>query len=103
MRIRYWLALAVLAGALAYYGHARDLSGRLAAYRQRRQHVEALRDQLHDKELEKISLERRVKHLESDPVEIEAAIRDAEKKVRDGETIYRIERSAPNGAAPVVP
>ena len=90
----------MLLGALAYYGHVRDLSGRFAAYRQRGQQVETLRDRLREKEMGKASLERRVHDLESDPVEIEAAIREAEKKVRQGETIYRIERSAPEGAPP---
>lgn len=101
VRLRYWLALATLIGAVAYYGHVRDLPGRFAEYQQRRQQVEALRDELHAKEMEKASLERRVQDLESDPVEIEAAIREAEKKVRQNETIYRIERSAPGGAAVV--
>lgn len=103
VRLRYWLALATLLGALAYYGHVRDLPGRFAAYQERSRQVDALRDELRDKEMEKASLERRVADLESDPVEIEAAIREAEKKVRQGETIYRIERRAPDGAAVVSP
>lgn len=101
--MRYWLALALLVGALAYYGHARDLSGRFAAYRERNQQMEALRDELRKKEMERALLERRVADLESDPIEIEAAIREAEKKVREGETIYRIQRSAPHGAVTVAP
>ncbi len=92
MNVRYWMALAVLVGAVAYYGHARDLRGRFAAYREREQSVNVLRDQLVEKERQKVSLERRVHDLESDPVEIEAAIREAEKKVREGETIYRLKR-----------
>jgi cell division protein FtsB len=92
VKVRYWLGLIILGGAVLYYAQARDLQGRLVHHQERQQQVETLRGQLQDKEQQKTALERRVHGLKSDPVEIEAAIREAEQKVREGETIYRIER-----------
>lgn len=87
----YWLALLVLLGLTAVYVSQRDLEGLYLQYRQSGQQVEVLRqkaDALNEKEAR---LKERVDHLESDPIEMEAAIRQRKNLVRPGETVYRVE------------
>ena len=98
--IRYWLALVVLAGLTAAYVHHRDLAGRYEEFKQSEQRVRALHEERRALEAERGSLERRVQHLDGDPVELEATIRRNRNMVRDGETIFRIEEVEPEHAWP---
>jgi len=85
--------------ALAYAAR-RDLRGRYAAHqqsedtvRQAGQQVEMLEEQLHQSR-------QRVEDLSTDPVEMEAAIRRIKRRVREGETVYRVEEAPAPEAQP---
>jgi len=87
----YWLSLALLLGGAAAYVYYANLDGLWAAHQQSERHVQALRHELTGLEQREDGLRRRVEHLESDPVEMEAAIRQRKNLVRPGETVYRVE------------
>ena len=90
-RAWYWLALLVLLGLTALYVSQRDLEGLYLQYRQSGQQVEVLRQKANTLKEKEARLKERVNHLESDPIEMEAAIRQRKNLVRPGETVYRVE------------
>lgn len=97
--IRYLLALGLaIVLALAYIAH-RDLFGRYEEYQQGEAAVEAAQKKSQDLEEELRQLDERVKALNQNSLEMEAAIRRIKRLVRDGETVYRLEE-APETAAP---
>jgi len=85
------LALLVLLGLTALYVSQRDLEGLYLQYRQSGQQVEVLRQKANTLKEKEARLKERVNHLESDPIEMEAAIRQRKNLVRPGETVYRVE------------
>jgi cell division protein FtsB len=89
--IFYLLALLALVGGLVYYVHERDLESLHVQYQQTGQQVEALRKQVENRKIEEKRLQQRARDLQSDPVEMEAAIRQRKNLVRKGETVYRVE------------
>lgn len=88
---KYWLALALLVTLLFAYAHQRDLPGRRLEHQRSRQAVTELGRQLETLHEREGHLRQRVKRLDTDPVEMEAAIRRNKNLVRKGETVYRIE------------
>ena len=90
-RTWYWLALAVVVGLLFVYAQRRDLPGVYGDYLKSDEQVQELEDRLPELEAEKEALERSVDYLGGDALELEAAIRERQGLVRDGETIYVIE------------
>ncbi|MEK7794993.1 MAG: septum formation initiator family protein [Candidatus Hydrogenedentota bacterium] len=95
MRIRtgmwYWLALAFILGAVVFYAQQHDVFGLYDQYQESERAVQELDERLSAATAEEAVSREHVEHLERDPLEIEAAIRDGKGLVRDGETIYRVE------------
>ena len=87
----YWLALALMLGAVAFYAQQRDVFGLYDQYQESERAVRDLDAQLTAAKAEEAASRKRVEHLERDPLEIEAAIRNGKGLVREGETIYRVE------------
>ena len=96
MRARdfYWLALVAIAGLLIVYVQRRDLSGVYRDYLKSEEQIQELEHHLPELEAEKDRLERSVDFLGGDALELEAAIRERQGLVRDGETVYIIEPPA---------
>ena len=90
----YWLALVAVIGLLAVYAQRRDLPGVYRDYLKSEDRVRDLEDRMPGLEAEKLRLERSVDYLAGDPLELEAAIREGQGLVRDGETVYVIEMPA---------
>lgn len=111
----YWLALAVVFGLVAAYTQRRDFYGLHENYRDSQEHVQSLVIQRDRLVQEEETLDKRVKNLDSDPLEMEAAIRRSKGLVREGETVYRVElpeeasqqedlfERGPNERTPAVP
>lgn len=94
-RDRVWFVLAlVLATSLTlWYVGGRKLVERYSRHQQIQQQTQAAKGQVRQLEKEIDNTRRRIEHLGSDPVEIEAAIRRSKDLVREGEKIYRIEKA----------
>lgn len=90
-RSGYWLALVAVAVLVFAYAQRRDLPGIYEDYLDSEEKIQALEDTLPELEAEKKQLERSVDYLGGDALELEAAIRERQGLVRDGETIYVIE------------
>ena len=88
---RYFLVVLVAVLLAMLYAGRRNLLGRYIEHERRQEQVDAARRQCEDLRREIDASGRRVTHLESDPTEIEAAIRRSKDRVREGEKIYRIE------------
>ena len=95
--IRYWLALIAMIGACAWYVWHQDLPGRYEEYQQSEQEVRQLHEQWRAHQERRDALEERIRSLERDPVELEAAIRRSRRMVREGETVYRVELPGESG------
>ena len=87
----YLLALLVVVAVLSIYAQRRDLPGLYMNWQASESQVQALHEQVDGLEKQTTTLEQRVEYLNSDPVELEAAIRNGKRLVREGETVYRIE------------
>ena len=95
--IGYWLALSATVGACALYVWHQDLPGRFEEYQQSEQEVRELRNEWRAHQERRDALEERIRGLEHDPVELEAAIRRTRRMVREGETVYRVELPEESG------
>lgn len=96
-RVWYW-ALVGLAGVLTVlYAEHRSLISRCFEYNAGVRQVQQTEQNLLKLGQEVASFSDRVKHLGSDPFELEAAGRSSKDLVRDGETIYRIQVPAEQG------
>ncbi|HOT51236.1 MAG TPA: septum formation initiator family protein, partial [Candidatus Hydrogenedentes bacterium] len=82
-----------------WYMSERRLVERYSGHQQMQQQTQAAKEQIQRLEKEIENTRRRIEHLGSDPMEIEAAIRRSKDLVREGEKIYRIEK-APSDAPP---
>ncbi|MFP4171773.1 MAG: FtsB family cell division protein [Candidatus Hydrogenedentota bacterium] len=87
----YWLALSAAIGLSALYVWHQDLPGRYKGYQRSEQEVRELRNEWRAHQERREALEERIRGLEHDPVELEAAIRRSRRMVREGETVYRVE------------
>lgn len=86
----YWAALTLLALAAAAYAQKRDIYALRLDYRASEDEVRMLERELETSSESEAELKQRVSQLHDDPLEMEAAIRDTKRLVRDGETIYRV-------------
>ena len=91
MNKAYWCALIASAALTTLYAMRQDLADLHAGYVESGARVERLAEDREALVQERERLDRRVRHLGSDPVELEASIRESRNLVREGETIYRIE------------
>ena len=99
-----WMLGLVLVIAVAYgYAQQRNIQQRYVELRENqavleniRMEVEALRNRVHE-------TRERVEKMESDPLEIEAAIRRDRRMTRDGEIVFRIEDAPASPPAAPVP
>lgn len=89
----YVLVLAAVVVLTALYVGRRDLIGRYWRHEARERQVNAAQQECKDLEKKIEASRKRIEHLGSDPVEIEAAIRRSKDLVRPGEQIYRIEKA----------
>jgi cell division protein FtsB len=95
---RYVVVVALVALVTVLYANRRNLLGRYLEHEVREDQISAGQQQCEELQKEIDSTRRRVENLDSDPLEIEAAIRRSKDLVRKGEKIYRIETGP--GAAP---
>ena len=93
----YWLVLVVELALLMGYAQLRDLPGRFLAFQQSEEQVESLQAEVEELEQREKALEWRVEHMDTDPLESEALIRQGKNLVREGEKVYRIELDPPGG------
>jgi cell division protein FtsB len=107
---RYVVAVLLVALVTVFYANRRNLLERYLEHGAREDQIGAEQQQCAELQKEIDSTRRRVENLDSDPLEIEAAIRRSKDLVREGETIYRIEtgpggapQSAGSGSDPVAP
>src|SRR3990172_13412008 len=93
----YWLALLAVISVMAGYAYSRDLYVHYLDYQNSEKQVRAVEKQVDELDRKKVHQEERVNQLQTDDLELEAAIRRTKKLVRPGETVYRIEER-PNSA-----
>ncbi len=86
----YWIALAATIAVSAIYVDKRGLRELYDSFEQSAHEVRLLEKELDRLKTEESGLRRRVEGLESDPVEMEAAIRQRKNLVRPGETVFRV-------------
>lgn len=97
-RRTWWIALTGVAVLTLGYAQQRDLHGLYEKYRHSQEKVGIQEFQLDRLTTDEAALHLRVEQLKSDPLEMEAAIRETRHFVRPGETIYRVllpEETAP--------
>ena len=87
----YWLTMALFAVGLAAYTMHHDLMGLYVGYQYSQREVSNLEVRLESLKAEKTALNSSVQGLDTDPLEMEAAIRGSKGLVRTGETVYRVE------------
>ena len=97
-KTRYGLSLALILGLTLLYAYHRNLYGKYLSHEASAAEVRALTEDERAKTDLRDSLQREIRGLNSDVVEMEAAIRRSKDLVREGEHIYRIE--LPPGDAP---
>jgi len=87
------LAFVLVTGLTLWYVGGRKLVERYGRHQDVQQQTQAAKEQARRLESEIDNTRQRIKHLGSDPMEIEAAIRRSKDLVREGEKIYRIEKA----------
>jgi cell division protein FtsB len=98
----FWLVL-ILAGVLTVlYVQKHNLPERFLEHRYGVEQVQDAEQQCKTLEAEIDATRQRVEHLGSDPLEIEDTIRHNKDFVRQGETIYRIQRKTNAPPPPAV-
>ncbi len=87
-----WLLGVVLVVAVGYgYAQQRDIHMRYVEFRRNEEQLEAVRTEIEALKTRVEEAKSRIERLETDPVEIEAAIRRIRRLTRDGEIVFRIE------------
>lgn len=87
----YWITLCALMALMAVYAQRRDILGLYETYVHSEEQAQAFDSRLSRLEGEETQLRETVEDLDTDPLEVEAAIRRSKGLVRKGETVYRIE------------
>lgn len=87
----YWLIVLLVIGLTALYANRHDLYAQYHKHLEGQAAVSEAQTQCAALEAQIDEARRLVKHLNSDPLEIEDAIRRNKNLVREGETIYRIQ------------
>ena len=90
MRRWYFLCLLALIGALALHAQHSDFYGLYFEYKASQERAQTLELDLSKAETERVFLDRQVEHLNTSPLEMEAAIRRTKSLVRAGEIVYRV-------------
>lgn len=96
-RVWYWVLVVLAVVLTVLYAEHRSLIGRYLEYHAGIRQVQQAEQDLLRLDQEVAAFSERVKHLGSDPFELEAAGRSSKDLVRDGETIYRIQAPAAQG------
>jgi len=91
--VSYAVVLGLLGSAAYWYVGYRDLPGLYNVYRNGELEAENLQRVLQEEEAKAELLEAHVAGLDSDPVELEAAMRRNQNVVRENETIHRFQLS----------
>ena len=86
----FWFALVLMAILVISYLQRRDFPGLHQSYLDSEIEIGRLRVQLESLRDQEQRLGKQVMNLDSDPLELEAAIRKGKNLVREGETIYRV-------------
>ena len=87
----YWIVPVVFLIGLAAYAKYYDLPRLYDEYQYSKLEVQKLESRLESVQAEEAELSSKVQGLDTDPVEMEAAIRGSKGLVRKGETVYRVE------------
>ncbi len=87
----YWIVAGVFIFSLAAYAKFYDLPGLYDEYQFSEHEVEELISRLEFLQGEESVLSSKILGLDTDPSEMEAAIRGKKGLVREGETVYRVE------------
>jgi len=90
-RLGYIVVLVIALALVVAYVHKRDLRGKYEAYQESEKKVEASEHELSDLKSKLEKEEERLENLETDPLEIEAAIRRISHAVRKDEKVFRVE------------
>lgn len=93
----YWLVLLLAAAVTLLYAERRDLYGRYLAHVRSVQEFREADHQRSELEHDIEASGLRIQYLGTDPVEIEAAVRRNKNLVREGETVFRIEKAPGTG------
>ena len=102
-RVLYLVVLAAVAGGSLHY-YRTTLAAREADYRESERNIEERQAALEELRAEVEQVRARVRGLDSDSLEVEAAIRRNKRLVREGEVVYRIEATnAQAGLMPIEP
>ena len=89
----FWLVLLLVAALTVLYVQRRDLPRRYMDYQKSAEELAQARQSCAELEGKIEASRQRAEHLGSDPTEIEAAIRRSKDLVREGETVFRIEKA----------
>jgi cell division protein FtsB len=89
----FWLILLLVAALTALYVQRRDLPGRYMDHQKSAAELTQARQSCAELEGKLEASRQRADHLGSDPTEIEGAIRRSKDLVREGETVFRIEKA----------
>ncbi len=92
--MRYALIAAAVLGACVWYVHERDLAARFDAKQASDAEVRATDAHLKAQRSERAAARERVEGLDSDPVEVEAAIRRNKGLIRPGERVFLFQEDA---------
>lgn len=87
----YWIVAVVFIAGLVAYAKYYNLPRLYDEYQYSEREVEDLISRLESLEAEESQLSSKVQDLDTDPLEMEAAIRGKKGLVRQGETVYRVE------------
>lgn len=89
----FWLILLLVAALTVLYVQRRDLPRRYMDYQKSAEELAQARQLCAELDGKIEASRQRAEHLGSDPTEIEAAIRRSKDLVREGETVFRIEKA----------
>ena len=98
--VTFLLACALAAALGALFLRQRGLRERTDSLQQNREAIERVRGEVHDLNLRLEQTRERVKRLETDPVEAEAAVRGIRRFMREDEKVFRVEEPPPPEAPP---
>ncbi len=101
--VTFLLVCALTAAVGAFFLRQRELRERTGSLQQNREAIEEVRREVHDLGLRLEQTRERVKRLETDPVEAEAAVRGIRRFMRDDEKVFRVEEEAPPPEPPPAP
>lgn len=101
--VTFLLACAIAAALGALFLRQRGLRERTDSLHQNREAIERVRGEVHDLNLRLEQTRERVRRLETDPVEAEAAVRGIRRFMREDEKVYRVEEPPPPPETPPAP